>query len=128
MSAASTRLARAILESASVADVQPMLNHEPSHWLRTRLARIDREALNGRVTICAHVRPGWPGIVALWAPAGLWCPACAVDAIGLEGDDNFRCDRCGALDDPIHVCTIAGRHAVVLFGLCASCRRREVAA
>jgi len=130
MSAASFNLARALLDAPSVSHVRAMLNHEPSFWLRTRLARIDTAAINGRLSTCGHVKAGnlaaSPGILALWAPERLWCVACAPAALRLVGPANHECDRCHAHSDPIQVCTIAGRYAVVVFGLCADCSHREV--
>lgn len=131
MSAASFRLARALLDAPSVSQVRQVLDHEPSFWLRARLARIDTAAINGRLSVCGHVtirRLGTsPGIVPLWAPDTLWCVTCAPAALRLVGAANYECDRCGAHADPIQVCTIAGRYAVVVFGLCDECQRREVA-
>lgn len=121
------RLARALLDDPSISSVESMLNHEPSWWLRRRLAQIDQAALNGRVEVCGHRTPGVPPILALWAPDAAWCVRCAGAALRLEGPENYQCDRCGVHADPIRVCTIAGRRVVVVFGLCAVCHRKEVA-
>lgn len=123
---ATNRLARSLLDTESVTNVRELANHEPSWWLHARLMQIDRAAINDQLGTCAHFRRGVAGIVALWDDQNVWCLRCSASALHLEGAENYRCDRCGDHADPIQVCTIAGRHAVVVFGLCSPCSQREV--
>ncbi len=118
-------LARHLMSAPGVTNVRHVSNHEPSFWLRCKLTEIDTAAINGRVRSCGH---GGVGIVALWQPDRFCCPMCASQVLRLEGEANWTCDRCARVAESISVHTIAGRLAVVIYGLCPDCSSREVAA
>lgn len=108
-------------------------NHEPTMWLRERIADVDNWPPG-----CRHTRTGkritLPIVAPLWDEA-LWCAVCAPAARLPGGSPQDRtCDRCGrvcatVLGDKIYPCQVpvlAGV-VVVLFGLCGTCWNRELA-
>lgn len=122
-------LARAMMAGPGVRNVKQLHRHEPSFWLRCRLAGIDQAALNSRLTPCPHWRPGVPAVVALWRDSALWClPCAAAGGLAVDAEENDTCDRCRCRcrTERMELCTIAGRYAVVVFGLCPGCTEREV--
>lgn len=100
--------------------------HEPSFWLRARLADLRTRHLTSQFKACPHLRVGVPAVVALWAPDRVVCvPRCA-RTLRLTGDADRTCDRCGTVADRVHPEIAAPSPGlVVVFGLCPACHRRE---
>lgn len=105
-------------------------NHEPSFWLRTRLADLGTRLLTGQLETCPRLRPHHDACVALWASdwvacGWLGCGHCK-SRVRLTGDADRTCDRCSTVVDTIHPEIVAaGPNLLVTFGLCAPCHQRE---
>lgn len=102
--------------------------HEPSFWLRGRLADLFTAARLGAVRPCQHLRAGMIGSAVLWAPDQVVCGPCTA-GFALTGDADRTCDRCGVVTSGkgIHSCIVAASsNLVVSYGLCGPCYRREV--
>lgn len=99
--------------------------HEPSMWLRGRLGDIADTIAAGRMRACGHPSSA---LVALWEPDRVVCDGCRA-RLSLTGPPDHTCDRCGAV--VARVWAMAAHldppNLLVLFGLCPSCRDREVA-
>lgn len=101
-------------------------NHEPTLWLRGRLHDLRNHWRTGAFDTCGHLKPGTVGVTALWRPDLVTCPPCS-PVFRLTGDDDRRCDRCGAVQATIHPEVVGFGHALVMLGLCPGCHRKEVA-
>lgn len=101
--------------------------HEPSLWLRARLADVATRWAAGDIDTCRHLRLGMVGVAAMWAPRRVVCGSCSPQ-LRLTGDADRTCDRCGHVGVPIHAEIVNLGPALVLFGLCPPCHRREVPA
>ena len=101
--------------------------HEPSMWLRSRLADIHTRITAGTLRPCPHLQAGDVGRVALWAPDRIVCAGCS-GSLRLTGTADRTCDRCASVQPTIHP-HIASTdcYLAVIYGLCPDCHRRELA-
>jgi hypothetical protein len=110
-------------------------NHEASVWLRNEINAVLQRVRGLQMELCPHLSPGWPAAVALWAAERMVCAAC-LSTIRPDGLEDHRCDRCGDIADTLHPClnVVETDHGdvntpgplVIFYGLCLSCRDREV--
>lgn len=105
-------------------------NHEPSFWLRARLADLGTRLLTGQLETCPSLRAHQDAFVALWASDWLACGRLecvhCTSRVRLTGDADRTCDRCSAVVDTIHpTVVVGGANLLVTFGLCGPCHRRE---
>jgi hypothetical protein len=119
------RAAFAALRSGGIHETRIHHRHEPSFWLRCRLADLDTRALSGRLGACPHANAAPFGILALWAPDTVWCASCSVTAVAVDGDADRTCDRCGRVDDRITGLVVTAGRLLIAAGLCRPCRARE---
>ncbi len=120
------RLDNRLIEVGQRLGFHPYRNHEPSAWLRGRLANINHRAAAGQVAHCGHVEPGAVGALVLWRDDLVCCGGCA-EWLRLTGDPDRTCDRCDAVVPLIHPTSVtAGPTLIVGFGLCPDCHRKEV--
>lgn len=118
-------MAQRLMAAGGVKNIRRTLGFEPSFWMRCRLADLDCRAINDRLPACPHLTGDQVGIVALWAPTGVWCLTCAATETPLEGDANYTCDRCGTVSADVTAMTVVSRRMLVMLGLCRDCRARE---
>lgn len=90
-------------------------HHELSFWLRSRLVDMTQP-----LPTCGHAEPMF---ASLWRPE-VACALCA-PTLRAQGDDDFRCDRCGVVEHPITLGAIVFQGLLVSFGLCSSCAAKE---
>lgn len=112
----------------SIIDMHSRDNHEPSHWMRSRVAEMGQRAVAGRVEFCPHLGVGSPVMMALWRPDLAVCLACSPQLwSGMRGTpDDGTCDRCGASDpDGVYGGALLLGAVLLAFGLCDGCAARE---
>lgn len=106
----------------------PLPHHEPSWWLRTRLADLRTRGDTRQTLACRHIVSGTQeALTALWLPQVMTCRDCAA-AFQLDDRAAQICDRCGKRHDDTQPLAWRDGGVLVLFGLCPPCHRREVPA
>lgn len=108
---------------------ETLAGHEPSLWLRNEIGSIRRASSAGRLRQCGHLGPLSRAVIALWQPDTAYCGTCA-PAVRLDHDwaADHTCDRCGTCAAELHACVAETVPALIIFGLCCDCYRREVPA
>ncbi len=117
----------AIAAMRQLADNQKMTfrdHHEPSLWLRNAVLGILGDLASGRTHPCAHVAAGL-GFACLWRPNLVGCGQCFGAQARPQGEENFRCDRCGIVSQPLQTCMVSSGKLLIMFGLCNACHSRE---
>lgn len=105
--------------------MRTITDHEPSLWLRWKIAAaLDQP---GGLRQCGHLTPKDKATVALWRPDWAWCGECAPTGIRItDPTEDRRCDRCRRVSKMIYPMLVDAGPALIMFGLCRDCHRREV--
>jgi hypothetical protein len=85
---------------------------------------------------CPHLhynRPGVTGVTALYRPDTLACTDLdCLNVFALDGPSDFQCDRCLEVVSEIAAIVFEAQldelRLLVLFGACAACEAKELAA
>lgn len=102
-------------------------DHEPTFWLRARIADVLTRRGLFELNQCGHLNLGVVGVVALWDDARAVCTEC-VPTLSVHGAADHTCDRCAAVTPITHQhLTVPAADLLVIFGLCPTCHRRESA-